>query len=101
MTGEKKKFQSEFNQIPNRSENERRKEKISQFYTKKFTQSLVKRQEKMHNFKVNPEKFDWRSKSKWKWKKKQHLKEKIWQIDTILGEKIHWIRFEMTRENAV
>ena len=58
MTGEKKKFQSEFNQIPNRSENERRKEKISQFYTKKFTQSLVKRQEKMHNFKVNPEKFD-------------------------------------------
>ena len=99
---------------PNRSENDRRKKtferqnlenlhKIWQLQTKKFSQSDLKRQEKMQNFNVNSTKFDWTSKSKWKWKKDDIWKRKFAKFTenfTILQEKLPSIGYEMAGENG-
>ena len=52
----------------------------------------------MQNFKVNSMKFDWRFKSKWKWKKTTFEEENL-QNFTIWEEKIRSIPIQITREN--
>ena len=75
-------------------------EKISQLYTTQFPQSDLKWQEKMKNFKVNPGKFDWAFKSKWKWKKKNSFQRQNLQNFAVLEENIPSIKCEMIGENV-
>ena len=107
MVGKNAEFQCEFEQkiqieVKMREKTKQHlEEKISQVYTKQFTQSNHKGQEKMQSFTPNSRKFDWRLKSTWKLENKNDSwKTKVGENFTISNKKIPSITSERREENA-